>query len=207
MSILFDIGANKGLFTDSNRSKFDKCVLVEPIPSLCDFLRNKYNQDTNISIEQSIVSSTKDLPFYICEHDVLSTCDPDWISKSRHSAGHYRYTKLEETNYISIDELIEKYGSPSFIKIDVEGYELNVLKSMSKKTCDIAFEWAEEKKVETLETVVYLNTLGYDKFHIQMDDKYDYIPNNWFSFEEFNIKFSEMCDENRKTLWGMIHCC
>ena len=40
----------------------------------------------------------------------------------------------------NVDNLIHKFGIPDFIKIDVEGHELSVIKGLSKAVQMIAFE-------------------------------------------------------------------
>ncbi len=46
---------------------------------------------------------------------------------------------------ISIDTLIDTYGIPDLIKIDVEGAEELVVKSLTKKVKCLCFEWAVER--------------------------------------------------------------
>ena len=41
----------------------------------------------------------------------------------------------------TLDKLIEEYGNPVFIKIDVEGFEFEVLKGLSKPVKMLSFEY------------------------------------------------------------------
>jgi FkbM family methyltransferase len=205
--ILFDIGANRGLYTDSNAKKYDKFILVEANKHLCNFLKNNYINNPNIIIEQKIVSSDKNTVFYISNVDVISSCDSEWINNSRFSnKSCYNFNKTTDNESITIDELVEKYGIPEYIKIDVEGYELNVLKSMTKKYCPIGFEWAEEKKDELLLSLEYVKSLGYEKFCLQKEDKYDFVPEKWLDYNQIYKIVDELCNIERKLEWGMIHC-
>ncbi len=203
--ILFDIGANRGCYSVANFSKYDKFVLVDANKELCNFLKQRFLNRPNFIIEQKIVSKDKTDVFYISNSDVLSTCDTQWVNNSRFTNTH-SFTKTTGNESITIDELVEKYGVPEYIKIDVEGYELNVLKSMSKKYCPIGFEWAEEKKEELLQSLEYLKELGFEKFHIQKEDHYTFTPKTWLNYNEIYETLNNLCDINRKSEWGMIHC-
>ena len=46
----------------------------------------------------------------------------------------------------TIDKLIEKYGKPNLIKIDVEGGEYSCILSLTQKVDLLCFEWASEVK-------------------------------------------------------------
>ena len=103
----------------------------------------------NIIYYNKVVSNENgNINFYECNDDSCSTCSQNHIKKSSFGRGeqgkfmmsdgktfaqHYYFKNpvLKET--ISLDQLIEKHGEPDLIKIDVEGYELNVLKSLTSK--------------------------------------------------------------------------
>ena len=204
-SLLFDIGANRGLYLDANRNKYMQSILVEANPSLCSFLEKKYIGDTSVQIVNCIVSNKTSETFYISNADTISTVDRDWIENSRF-AGSYQWQPIENIPAVSIDALITKYGVPSFIKIDVEGYEYNVLLSMTKAYCPLSFEWAEEKKDELLLSLKYLQELGYSRFTIQQEDKYDYLidENDWLTYEDIYVMLNTLCEPTRKKYWGMV---
>lgn len=203
MSILFDIGANRGKFSFANKLKYNRFILVEPNNQLNDEIhRNMKNLD--YVIENVIVSDEKNPDFFL--YDTLSTCDKQWINNSRFT-NITIWKKSDTIPAISIDQLVLKHGIPDFIKIDVEGYELHAIKSMSKKYCNLSFEWAEEKKDEIIETIKYLKDINYTEFYLNNEDKYDYYPNDkdYISFENILIQI-ETLETNRKTRWGMIFC-
>ena len=209
MSLLFDIGANKGKYTEANETKYDKVVMVEANPELAFELANKFKNNKKVQIvNQAVSDQPGDVTFYINEDEnTISTVDTEWVEKSRFSDVCKRWRPIQ-VSAISIDELAEQFGKPSYIKIDVEGYELNVLKSMKKRHAShVAFEWAEEKKKELIESVEYLMLLGYSQFAIQFTDQYTYSPSatEFHPGQQVIQWMKQTLDENRKSAWGMIH--
>ena len=48
----------------------------------------------------------------------------------------------------TLDKLIEKYGEPVFIKIDVEGFELEVLKGLTRPVKLLSYEYTVPEQID-----------------------------------------------------------
>jgi hypothetical protein len=105
--------------------------------------------------------------------------DKSWLTspESRFHSWKLPYDVIQVPTK-SLDSLIETYGIPDLLKIDVEGAEWEVLQSLSKKTPLICFEWAAEWLSKNKLCVNYLSQLGYTQFHVQMFDEYKYRPSD-----------------------------
>jgi FkbM family methyltransferase len=205
-SLLFDIGANHGKYTQINRKKYDECVLVEANPFLIQELKDMYKEDSNVHVVHRLVSNKETEAFYLSNADTISTSDVDWITKSRFTPNYVWFEPIRDIPTITLDKLVELYGVPDLIKIDVEGYEHNVLLSLTKKVPKICFEWAEEKESEMLKSIEYLHKIGFTKFHIQFEDNYTYDvkEEDLCNFQMVYMLIESICDVNRKERWGMI---
>jgi FkbM family methyltransferase len=205
MSILIDIGANHGQYTDAQLNNFSSILLVEANPFLCQQLEEKYRNNPKISIINAIASNKQEETFYISNADQISTADPEWILQSRFSKD-YQWRPIQGIQTISLDSLVQQFPTLQRVKIDVEGYEWNVIQSLHTKVPELCFEWAEEKKEDILKTLTYLHELGFEKFHIQYQDEYSYrVPDNsWMPFESVYTTMSNVCIPTRKDYWGMI---
>jgi FkbM family methyltransferase len=204
---IYDIGANLGKFTEEILKQYIDCeiIMVEANPELVNILKNKFGSNERIKIVDKCLSdldgiSTK---FYICDTNTISTASEKWTNSSRFSTIGYREPIIVES--ISLDTLIEIYGDSDYIKIDVEGYEMVVIKGIRKYQGLIAFEWAEELKSEMLESIDHLTNIGYTKFYITYDDNYAFIPKKSDYIDNLKIKYEiEKLDEHRQKMWGMV---
>jgi FkbM family methyltransferase len=207
MKIVFDIGANVGQTTDEFLEGYDKIICFEPNPNLITLLKTKFNGNSKVIIEELALSDKNEIKtFNISNADVLSTFSDDWMFNSRFTNNTYNWNTKIDVKTITLDEVIDKYGIPYFIKVDVEGYEYEVFKGLSKllNNTYFAFEWAEEQYKIINETVRHLNYLGYNNFSYTYGDKLIPLENiNWDKWE--NLSIHNDIDENRKDKWGMIY--
>jgi FkbM family methyltransferase len=201
--LIFDIGANIGRYALSNYQPSDNIICVEASPSTFRTLCNNTNNHNNIKcINFAVTNSSEDyVTFYDSPINTISTLDKAWLSdtSSRFYGTHYNEILVPT---ISIDRLIETYGIPDILKIDVEGAENIVIKSLSKKCNILCFEWATEWNAKTFECIDHLHMLGYDKFHIQMGDAYTYRP-SIFEYSVNQLK-EKLTTTKNKIDWGMI---
>lgn len=203
--LIFDIGANRGFFTDTCLRTYNnlKIVTIEPNINLYNFLLDKYKNNQSVLLLPNVVAENNDqlIDFFISNSDTISTAEMDWITKSRFSNDH-SWGEPIKIKSVSLDFLIQKYGTPDLIKIDVEGYELEVIKGLKNKQREICFEWAEEQYEKINETCKYLKNLGYENFGFIDGDAYLKKPEKYTSWE--NCEIHKNINPNRKERWGMI---
>ena len=130
----------------------------------------------------------------------MSTINKDWLSSENSRFYGSKYSIIQ-CKTISIDKLIQEYGIPDLIKIDVECGEYECIKSLTKKANTICFEWASETNDTTLKCLDYLVSLGYSDFNIQFEDDYTYRPNTYTNVN--NIK-NVLDKTTPRKEWGMI---
>ena len=205
MKLIFDIGANVGKTVDFFKNKSEKVVCFEANPKLVSFLKNKYN-NTNVIVDNRGLSDKIEIKtFKISNADTISTFSDDWINKSRFT-GNYVWNEYVDVNTTTLDNIIDEYGVPDFIKIDVEGYEYEVILGLTKLLDNtiFSFEWAEEEHERILKTVNYLIDLGYNNYGYTIFDDPSLGENiEWDTWE--NLLWHNDINQNRKEKWGMIY--
>jgi hypothetical protein len=86
-----------------------------------------------------------------------------------------------------VDQLIATYGAPFYVKIDVEGFELNVLRSLRQAVPYVSFEVnLPEFEPEGLECVRTLGRVSpHGVFNYTRDCRDGLALSQWLSAEEF----------------------
>lgn len=152
--LVFDIGAHVGELTKNFISIGAKVVAVEPQTNLT--LNKNFNgckHIENVCISNKIGESK----FYKCSRTSLSTCDISW--KNCHNGEWHE----DVVPTYTLDYLIEKYGIPVYIKIDVESFEEFVLKGLTYDITYISFEYTRSCRQKFIICLEELERLGYSK--------------------------------------------
>ncbi len=203
--LIFDIGANTGNFTQECLSVYPEAsiVSIEANDDLIPILKEKFLGNQKIVLLNYLMSSTNNqyIDFYISNTNTISTASHDWISLSRFSDA-YSWNRVIKKETINLDRLIEIYGKPDLIKVDVEGYELEVIRGLSSKQSEICFEWTEENYTNLNKICEYLHNLGYADFGFTYEDNHLDRPNNYTSWSKCDIH--KDIDISRKEKWGMV---
>lgn len=203
--MFFDIGANVGKWSLANINLCDKIIAVEASPSTFQRLKNECKHDRITLLNYAVCNNQyKDIIFYEATADTLSTINKDWLTekKSRFYGMPYNEIKCQTT---TIDKLIDQYGLPDLIKIDVEGGEYECITSLTQKVNLLCFEWASETHEITIHSIDYLLSLGFTKFCVQFEDQYTFRPQE-NDFTDCSIAKNKLSTTIPKQHWGMIWC-
>lgn len=203
--LLFDIGANIGLWALHNYTPETKIISVEASPTTFQTLKKNISSKNIFPLHFAVTSSSENfVDFFDCSVNVISTLDESWLKDpTSRFFNKYSYKKIVVPT-ITIDKLILEHGIPDILKVDVEGAENIVLKSLTNQAKIICFEWASEWNEKTFDAINHLVSLGYQKFHIQSQDNYTYRPSDYeLNKDELFISLKNKKD---KIDWGMIWC-
>ena len=158
--LCFDIGANVGNRTELLQEIGARVISVEPQGSCIDQLKRKFGDDDAVVIVPSAVGAKPGTAeISVCEEDsTISTMSSRWQNEGRFS--DRTWTRTESVPVTTMDRLIEEHGSPSFCKIDVEGFEKQVLEGLSSPVRCISFEFTREFLDDARACVDLLESLG-----------------------------------------------
>lgn len=135
--IYLDIGCNHPIEHNNTYLLYQqgfKGVLIEPIPSLCEIIKEKRPNDIVLNIGVGANKEIKKL--YEFNANVLSTfCKTDADEIVKDSKGKYFITKEYDVELLNINQIIQEYftSCPNIISIDVEGLNLEIIKGFDFK--------------------------------------------------------------------------
>lgn len=215
MKKIFDIGSNTGSFCKAYKDKYpdSEIICVEPAyDTIISSFDTTYAEFPDIKVLQYACSDkcNEKIDFYYNEiFHTISTCSKDWKENSRFNNPKIYNNKWvkRQVRTVTIDFLLQKFGTPDYIKIDAEGYELTVLKGLTKKVPFVGIEWAEELKTDIIGCVDRLKLLKFTKFALQETDDYLDLPGkkDYIDYNTIRDIIVKELDSNRKERWGMIY--
>ena len=169
-SLVFDVGANVGNRIQALLWCGARIIAVEPQPDCIQILKETYRSNRQVVIVESAAgrSCGEANLFRARAVDPAASLSEEFITKTRKSGrfAKRKYNKQILVKVLTLDSLIEAYGHPKFIKLDVEGYEENVLSGLSKGTDVLSFEWTPELFEQASACMGRCETLGMPCFQI-----------------------------------------
>ncbi len=186
--LYFDVGANYGNRILPISKDGIHIVAVEPQAECIAYLRLKYGK--SITIEPVGLSEKEsEQTMFISETNTLSSFSADWIDETKKSGRFSQYEWKEERKIkmSTLDRLIEKYGVPRFIKIDVEGFEVEVVSGLSRPVEMISIEYAvPEHLQQALVCLEKIETISQGQLvcNYSVGESMEWALGNWLTPED-----------------------
>lgn len=150
--LCFDIGANLGQTTEVLAKSGAIVVSVEPNP-LCLTVLSRHAAIPNIKVINKAVGSSKGITeLRINGTDPAASIREDWP-----------YIQCRDSVLVeltTLDALIQEHGRPKLLKVDVEGYEVEVFNGLSQPIELIYFEIHGQELQMAEQVLDRLNSLG-----------------------------------------------
>lgn len=203
--LVFDVGANVGERTEIFRASGARVVAVEPHPDCVHKLLKKFRYDPRVDIVPKALGQSEGRGVLITgECTNISSLSDSWVQAVKKSArfGEYKWDQSREVEIETLDQLVKHYGTPQFIKIDVEGFEHEVLLGLSSPVRNLSFEFHTEFLESTKACIRHLENLGPVKFTYSVEETMEVHP-EWVSGPEVLQYLTRFLGSNR--IYGDVY--
>ena len=205
--LVFDVGANMG-----NRSKIflelgARVVAFEPQPYCATFLATAFHGNPRYTLLTSALSNQEtQLTMHLSKTHTLSTIDEDWLNRM-HEGGRFQDQKWDKhiaVRTTTLDQAIDEHGLPGFIKIDVEGHELNVVQGLSRPVRHLSLEFASESLDRTFLCLDHLDSIGTYRYGLSFSESMCMADTGWL--DSAALKRHLLDARNRDPMtWGDVY--
>jgi POT family proton-dependent oligopeptide transporter len=194
--LVFDIGAHVGDRIAAFRRLGARVVAIEPQPALVMTLKLLYGRDRAVAIEPVAVGRTDgalELRLNL-DNPTLSTASDALVRAAARAPGWQgeSWTRSICVPVLSLDTLIERHGCPAFIKIDVEGFEAEVLAGVTQPVPALSFEFTTIQPQVASHALARCAELGYGRYNAAFGESHSLVHREWLSADEIGSWLSTL---------------
>jgi FkbM family methyltransferase len=209
--LIFDIGANRGVKAGIFLKLGARVIAVDPDVSnqktLAErFLAYRLRRKPLVIVGKAVSDRNGHETFWVSEPGFeMNTLNAKWaetLEKDPARFGRtFEFREKRQVETITLEQLISTYGLPFYIKIDVEGYEPNVLKGLQTAVPYVSFEVnLPDFKSEGEQCIVRLREIAANGvFNCAIGDRLMF--SDWMSHDEFAQAFAEIREPSVEVFW------
>ena len=181
--LVFDIGAHVGNQTRVLAGLGARVVAIEPQPQLARWLRWLFRREPRVVVVETALGARpgKASLYPSPRTPTVASLSSDWIAsvgRSR-SFARVRWGAPLDVPVTTLDALIERHGLPRFCKIDVEGFEAEILRGLSQPIPLLSLEYVPAATGIACEAVALLAALGSYRFNATVGEQRSFRWPNW----------------------------
>ena len=184
-ALCFDVGAHAGNRVRCWRQLGARVVAIEPQADFVRILRWLYGSDTGVEIVPLAVGrSPGTAELYVSERTpTVTTLSRDWVASVQRDPGfaNVSWARGDRVDVVTLQSLIERFGEPAFIKVDIEGFEAEALAGLATAVRALSFEYLPATREIALGCIERLSALGAYRY-------------NWSPGETHRLEIAEWID-------------
>ncbi|HTP83835.1 MAG TPA: FkbM family methyltransferase [Alphaproteobacteria bacterium] len=168
--LIFDVGLHLGEDSEFYLKKGFRVVAVEANPAnaaaAARRLRSHVEAGRLTIVNKAIARHEGSVPFFVSDLSVWGTIDPRWAERNRRLGSSVSEISVPAVPFSS---LLNEYGVPYYMKIDIEGADLLCLEALLESADRPAFVSLESNKTsfdDLVREFCLLQTLGYKKYKV-----------------------------------------
>jgi FkbM family methyltransferase len=173
--LVLDIGAHVGNQTRVLAGLGAQVVAIEPQPQLARWLRWLFRGNRRVVVVETALGARpgKASLYPSPRTPTVATLSSDWIASvgGATSFARVRWGAPIEVPVTTLDALIEQHGLPRFCKIDVEGFEAEILRGLSQPIPLLSFEYVPAAIDIACEAAGLLAELGPYRFNATLGER------------------------------------
>lgn len=195
--LVFDVGANIGAKSEVFLSLGARVIAFEPQTNCCREIRARAHGNKRLTIVNKAVGARQGIAeLYLAPSSLVASLLPNWEG-TRENIGTITVPVT------TLDDAIEQFGTPSFCKIDVEGFEVEVLKGLSQRVSNFSLEYhSEEKGIITINECMGILAKR-DNYVVNLtgQEGASFLLPRWVTIQEFKDSFPGCAKGN---VWGDV---
>jgi FkbM family methyltransferase len=168
--LCIDVGANVGDVTQMFLELGARVIAVEPQRENIAILQRRFHNNAAVTIvPKGLAASPGEQELLVCSSGDCSSMDPEFVARvsasGRLPASEYRWDSRQTVEVTTLDLLIRQFGQPAFVKVDVEGFEYEVIRSLVAPVRALSIEFTPERFPPTFRCIEHLASLGDVEFN------------------------------------------